>query len=45
MKLYADTSARFAGQLLAHLLFLSWVIAWIWMHHPNRFQSVPTVTR
>ena len=31
MKLYADTSARFAGQLLADLLFVCWVIAWIWI--------------
>ena len=31
MKLYAETSARFAGQLLADLLFVCWVIAWIWI--------------
>lgn len=31
MKLYADTSARFAGQLLADVLFVCWVIAWIWI--------------
>ena len=31
MKLYADTSARFAGQFLADLLFVCWVIAWIWI--------------
>lgn len=31
MKLYADTPARFAGQLVGDLLFVCWVIAWIWV--------------
>ncbi|MGZ8744669.1 MAG: hypothetical protein ACXWXO_17255, partial [Nocardioides sp.] len=29
MKLYADSSARFARQIVADCLFLCWVIAWI----------------
>jgi len=33
MKLYADTTPRFARQLLADALFLCWVLAWIWIGH------------
>ncbi|MBB6625873.1 hypothetical protein H5V45_00940 [Nocardioides sp. KIGAM211] len=31
MKLYADSSSRFARQLVADVLFLCWVIAWVWI--------------
>jgi hypothetical protein len=31
MKLYADTSARFTAQLVADVLFVCWIIAWIWI--------------
>ena len=31
MKLYADNSARFTSQLVADVLFVCWVIAWIWI--------------
>lgn len=31
MKLYADHSARFAGQVLADILFVCWLVAWVWV--------------
>ena len=31
MKLYADNSARFTAQLVADVLFVCWVIAWVWI--------------
>ena len=31
MKLYADTSARFTAQLVADVLFVCWIIAWVWI--------------
>ena len=33
MKLYADHSARFAGQVLADILFVCWLVAWVWIGH------------
>ena len=31
MKLYADHSARFTGQVLADILFVCWLVAWVWV--------------
>jgi hypothetical protein len=31
MKVYADTSATFARQLLADALFVGWVVLWVWI--------------
>jgi hypothetical protein len=33
MKLYADAPARRTRQLLADLLFLLWLVAWVWAGH------------
>jgi hypothetical protein len=33
MKVYADSTPRFAAQLLADVLFVCWVIAWVWIGH------------
>jgi hypothetical protein len=31
LKLYADRPARFAGQLVADVLFVCWILAWVWI--------------
>ena len=39
-KLYADTHARFAGQLVGDVLFVCWLVAWVWIGHAVHDQTL-----